>query len=98
MLTCVCGKDKKVPLIEHDFLFDQGNARKMAIDNVDRPTTSKIQKRALRKTMLANRINISLLDSQNVPVLIRPKKRQTVNSYKHVLNTELNSSSESVIF
>lgn len=48
LFSCNCEKRSKVPEREKQFLIDQRTVRKMAIANVDRITTQKLQKREER--------------------------------------------------
>lgn len=43
--VCNCSKEKKIPVLEQEFLEDQRSNRKMVISNIDRATTITWQKR-----------------------------------------------------
>lgn len=53
--NCSCPKDKKIPVLERNFILDQRNERKMFIGNIDKIETSKMIKKAQRKTSIAER-------------------------------------------
>lgn len=45
---CKCPRDRKVPILERDFLTDQRTHRKMKIGSLDREATKKIERNMLR--------------------------------------------------
>lgn len=51
---CTCSKKNKVPTLEHAFLKDQRNERKMHIGSIDVVTTRKAKKRLNRSSSLAS--------------------------------------------
>lgn len=51
--NCSCTKDKKIPVLERNFIIDQRNERKMFLGNIDKIETSKIIKRSQRKISIA---------------------------------------------
>lgn len=54
--TCTCIKEKKVPVVEQEFLSDQRSNRKMVIGNIDIATTSALRKKETRKSKELQRI------------------------------------------
>jgi hypothetical protein len=54
--TCTCIKEKKVPVMEQEFLKDQRSNRTMVIGNIDIATTSALRRKEERKSKELQRI------------------------------------------
>lgn len=48
-MECRCDKEKKIPVIEREFMYDQGNSRLKYIGKLDKTETRRITKRIERK-------------------------------------------------
>lgn len=55
-LNCSCGKDKKIPKLERQFIVDQRTVRKMAIGRVDIKTTKQMVNKINRKLLLEQKL------------------------------------------
>lgn len=62
--ACNCSKEKKVPILEREFLLDQRNERKMFIGAIDIKVSSVLQQRVTRKIKTAQYLN-QKLDENN---------------------------------